>query len=267
MSSVIRAFHITRTGLQVQEMNLSVKAQNIASQGVDGYKKQYLVAMDLPYQDQGSVGAATSDSGTISPTGLQVGLGVQPGGIYRIFTAGDPMNTGNSLDVMIEGDGFFEVMMPDGSTAYTRVGAFQLSANNTIVMPKTGYTVAPGITLPANTISVSINPFGQVYVQIQGQTAEQLVGQLQMSTFFNPAGLRAIGDSMFAETTASGTADRGTPGTSRRATVKQGWREGSNVNAVEEITDLIKIEKVYDMLTKVLKTGDAMLEASNRVGR
>ena len=265
--SVIRAFHISRTGLQLQEMNLSVKAQNIASQGVDGYKKQYLVASDLPYQDQGGVGSATSSSGTVSPTGLQLGLGVQPGAIYRIFTEGDPINTANSLDVMIEGDGFFEVMLPDGTTAYTRVGAFQLSATNTLVMPRTGYTIAPGITLPTNTMAVSINDFGQVYVQIRGQTQEQLVGQLQTATFFNPAGLRAIGDSMFQETTASGTPDTGTPGTNRRGTVKQGWREGSNVNAVEEVTDLIRIEKIYDMLTKVLKTGDAMMDATTKVGR
>jgi flagellar basal-body rod protein FlgG len=265
--SIVRAFHITRTGLQLQETNLSVKSQNIAAQGVDGYKRQYLVATDLPYQDFGNVGTNTSDSGTISPTGLQVGLGVQPAGIYRVFTAGDPINTGNSLDVMIEGDGFFQVILPDGTIAYTRVGALQLNAQNQIVMPKTGYVVVPGITLPANTLSVSINQLGEVYTMVQGQTAEQLSGQFQLSTFFNPSGLKAVGDSMFTETSASGSPDNGVPNSNRRGTIKQGWREGSNVNAVEEITDLIKIEKIYDMLTKVLKTGDAMLQSVNTVGR
>ncbi len=265
--SIVRAFHITRTGLQLQETNLSIKSQNIAAQGVDGYKRQYLVATDLPYQDFGSVGASTSDAGTVSPTGLQIGLGVQPAGIYRIFTAGDPINTGNPLDFMIEGDGFFEVTLPDGTIAYTRVGALQLDAQNRIVMPKTGYPVVPGITLPANTTSVSVNSLGQISVLIQGQSTEQVVGQFELATFFNPAGLRAIGDSMFLETSASGTGDKGTPGTNRRGSIKQAWREGSNVNAVEEITDLIKIEKIYDMLTKVLKTGDAMLQAANGVGR
>ncbi|MCX7338505.1 MAG: flagellar basal-body rod protein FlgG [Alphaproteobacteria bacterium] len=267
MASVINAFNITRTGLQLQEMNLSIKAQNIAAQGADGYKRQYLVAYDLPYQDLGGVGSPTSDNGSISPTGLQVGLGVQAGGIYRIFDQGTPVQTNNPLDLMIEGDGFFEVNMPDGTTSYTRVGALQLNASNTLVMPKTGYVVAPGITLPANTLSVSINQFGQVYVQTQGQTTDQLVGQIELSTFFNPAGLKAIGDSMFQQTSASGTPDKGPPGSNRRGMIKQGWREGSNVNAVEEITDLIKIEKIYEMLTKVLKTGDAMLEKANQIGR
>ncbi len=265
--SIVRAFHITRTGLQLQETNLSIKSQNIAAQGVDGYKRQYLVATDLPYQDFGNVGTNTSDAGTISPTGLQIGLGVQAAGIYRIFTAGDPINTGNPLDLMIEGDGFFEVTLPDGTIAYTRVGALQLDATNRLVMPKTGYPILPVITLPANTTSLSINPLGEVYALVQGQSTEQLIGQIQLATFFNPAGLKAIGDSMFLETSAAGAPDIGVPNTNRRGTIKQTWREGSNVNAVEEITDLIKIEKIYDMLTKVLKTGDAMLQAVNSVGR
>ncbi|MHA1558827.1 MAG: flagellar hook-basal body complex protein [Alphaproteobacteria bacterium] len=265
--SVIRAFHVAKTGLQLQETHLAIKAQNMAAQGVDGYKKQYLISSDLAYQDLGNVGSTTSDAGNISPTGIQVGLGVQPLGIHRVFTEGNPINSENPLDVMIEGDGFLAVTLPDGSPAYTRIGALQLDANNTIVMPKTGYQIAPGLTLPTDTISISINPNGQVYARIQGQVEEELVGQLELATFFNPSGLRSMGDSLFIETPASGVPDIGAAGTGRRGTFRQGWREGSNVSAVEEVTALIQIEKIYEMLTKVIKAGDAMLEATNRIGR
>jgi flagellar basal-body rod protein FlgG len=263
--SISTAFHVTRTGLQLQEMNLAIKAQNIAAQGADGYKKQYLVSYDLPYQDLGSVGSATSDAGTFSPTGIQIGLGVQAGGIYRVFTPGDPIQTGEPLDLLIDGDGFLEVLLPDGTSAYTRVGSLQKDANGQLVMPKTGYPLVPNIVIPAAATSVKVNPIGQVYATVGG--AEQLLGQIEIATFLNPSGLKAIGDSMFTPTNASGTAAKGVAGTEKRGTIRHGWREGSNVNAVEEITDLIKIEKIYDMLTKVLKTGDAMLESTNHVGR
>jgi flagellar basal-body rod protein FlgG len=263
-TSMNHAFNIAKTGLQLQELHLAVKSQNIASQGVDTFKRQYLVSSDLPYQDFGNVGVRTSDNNTISPTGLQVGTGVQAGSIYRVWTQGDPTNTGRSLDVLIDGEGFFQVAMPDGTTAYTRVGAWERDFNNTLVMPKTGYSILPGITLPTDTMSVSINQFGQVYVETTpGQ--EQLVGQIEMATFFNPSGLKAIGDSMFVETPASGTPDKGTAGTNRRGTVKQGWREGSNVNSVEEMTSLIQIQRIYEMLVNVVKTGDAMMAATTKM--
>lgn len=262
--SITTAFHATRTGLQVQETLLAVKAGNIASQAADGYKKRYAVSYDLPYQDRGSVGSDTSDAGTVSPTGIQLGSGVQIASIYAVFTQGDMIQTDNPLDIMIEGDGFLEVTLPDGSIAYTRVGALQKDGTGRLVMPKTGYPLAPSITIPAEAKSVKVNPAGQVAIELS-DGSEQVVGQLELTTFVNPAGLRAIGDSMFAETDASGPGSRGTPGTEKRGVIRHGYREGSNVNAVEEITDLIKIEKIYEMLTKVLKTGDAMMEAINRV--
>lgn len=265
--SISTAFHVTRTGMQLQEMHLAVKAQNIAAQGADGYKKQYLVSYDLPYQDRGGVGSSTSDAGTVVPTGLQIGLGVQPGGIYRVFTQGDPIQTGGPLDVMIEGDGFFEVSMPDGTTAYTRIGALQKDSTGQLVMPKTGYTLASPITIPSNATDVQINASGIVTVKQPGSTALAQIGTLQLSTFINPSGLKAIGDSLYVSTGASGSAATGNPGTEKRGVIKHGYREGSNVNAVEEITDLIKIEKLYDMLTKVLKTGEAMMESGNRLGK
>lgn len=260
--SIQDSLNIARTGLQSQEALLAIKTQNIASQNVDGFKRQYLVMFDLPYIDHGSVGVATSQSGSTDTTGVQIGTGVQAAAVYRVFSQGEAIQTGRSLDVMIDGDGFFAVSMPDGTTGYTRVGSFSRDKNNTLVMPKTGYTIQPGITLPANTLKVSINQSGEVYAETSpGQ--EVNVGQLQLSTFCNPSGLLAVGDSLFVQTNASGTPDTGQPGTNQRGYLKQAYREGSNVNAVEEMTDLIKIEKVYEMLTKAVKTGDAMMHAVN----
>jgi flagellar basal-body rod protein FlgG len=267
MASINNAFNIARTGLQSQETMLSVKTQNIASQGVDAYKRQYLIMYDLPYTDYGTLGVNSSQSGSsMDTTGIQVGMGVQAASIYRVFSQGDAIQTGRSLDVMIEGDGFFVVTLPDGTQAYTRVGSFGRDATNTLVMPKTGYTIQPGITLPSSAQKISINAAGEVYAETSPGVETQ-VGQLQLATFFNPSGLKAMGDSIFVETSASGQADTGVPGTNRRGTIKQAYREGSNVNAVEEMTDLIKIEKVYEMLTKAVRTGDAMMAATNSMMR
>lgn len=265
MPGILSAFHIAKTGLQFQEMNLSVKAHNLAAQGADAYKEESLMGLTLGYIDAENVGSITSETGTISPAGTQIGLGIDPAGVYRNFTQGDPLNTGQELDVMIDGDGFFLVSLPDGTTGYTRVGSLQKNANNQIVMPKTGYVISPGITLPQNALKILINRDGQIYANLPGQTAPQLVGQLQMATFLNPSGLRAIEDSIFLESESSGTPDEGVAGTNRRGTIKQYWKEGSNVNPVKEMTDLIKIEKIYDMLTKVIKSGDEMLSAQVQI--
>ena len=266
MASIQNALNIARTGLQSQEALLAVKTQNIASQGVDAFKRQYLVMYDLPYVDYGSLGVNTSKTGSLDTTGIQIGTGVQAAAVYRVFSQGEAIQTGRSLDTMIDGDGFFMVTLPDGTVGYTRVGSFSRDQNNTLVMPKTGYTIQPGITLPANTMKVSINQIGEVYAETApGQ--ETLAGQLQLATFYNPSGLKALGDSLFVETTASGQPDKGIPSTNRRGFIKQAYREGSNVNAVEEMTDLIKIEKVYEMLTKAVKTGDSMMGATNAMVR
>lgn len=264
MTSINSAFHVARTGLQLTEAMLQVKATNIAGQGVLSFKKEGLIGTDRSYIDRVRPGTQTS-AGTINPNGYQVGTGVQAAGIYRSFAQGEVIQTGRYLDVMIDGEGFLPVTMPDGTTAYSRIGILQTDGNNNLVMPKTGYLIAPAITLPANTTGVMINESGQVYAEIAN--VQQLVGQLELATFFNPSGLKALGDGMYMETNASGTADRGIPGTNRRGRIMQGAHEGSNVNAMEETTDLIKIEKIYELLTKVLKTGDAMYEAGNRVGR
>lgn len=264
MGGILSAFNTATTGLQFQEMNLSVKAQNLAAQGAVAYKSEGLLGLTLGYIDV-QTAAMTSESGTLAPNSVQVGLGVNTAGISRDFTQGDAINSNQELDVMIDGDGFFLVTLPDGSTGYTRVGSLQRNANAQVVMPKTGYVIYPGITIPSNTLKITINREGQIYATLAGQTQPQLLGQFQMATFFNPNGLRAIEDSIFLETESSGTPDQGAPGTNKRGTLQQYFKEGSNVNAVKEMTDLIKIEKIYEMLTKVIKAGDAMLGSQNQI--
>jgi flagellar basal-body rod protein FlgG len=263
--SVSSGLHIAQTGLDVLSTHMAVKAQNLSAQGVTAYKRQGLLSADLPYQDLAQAGSSTSLSGTINPTGMQVGLGVRAAGIYRSFNSGDLVRTERDLDIAIQGDGFFAITMPDGSNAYTRAGVFEKDAQGNIVTVLGGYKVSPSITIPSNAEAVSITPDGQVIVTAAGQMST--VGQLQLTTFMNPAGLHAEGDNLFRATDASGTPTTGNPMSEKRGKLMQMWQEGSNVNSVEEITDLIKIQRLYEMLTKVLNAGDSMLEAANRVGR
>lgn len=271
-ASLADALAITRTGLQVCESHLAVKSMNIAGQGLDGFKRKYIIATDLPYHDYELVGARTSDtsrtaSGTgtsLSPTGLQIGMGVQLAGIYANFSQGDPIQTNNPLDVMIDGEGFFKVLLPSGEYAYTRIGAWQLNPDGQIVMPKTGYVLADNIKIPPETKSVYISPSGEVFARMDPEE-DVSIGNIKITTFINANGLKAIGDSMYVETPASGQPDEGSPGELRHGVIKQGYREGSNVNAVEEVTDLIRIEKNYELLTKVAKTADSMMEKSNNI--
>ncbi len=263
--SINNAFNIARTGLQSQEALLAIKTQNISAQGVDAYKRQYAVMYDLAYSDYAGVGVNTSQS-TVNPTGVQIGTGVQMAAVYRVFSQGEALQTGRSLDTMIDGDGFYAVTLPEGGTAYTRVGSFERNASNQLVMPKTGFLLEPAITIPSDATSISISPVGEVYVETTPGTHVS-AGTLQLTTFFNPSGLRAMGDNMFVETQASGTGTTNNPGSAGFGYIKQAYREGSNVNAVEEMTDLIKIEKVYEMLTKAIRTGDAMMASTNSMVR
>lgn len=265
LPSISHAFNIARSGFHTCDALLANATQNMAGQTVDAFKRQYIVCYDLPYQDFGGVGVQSSDTGTITPTGLQVGMGVQPGATYRSFSQGSPIQTGNALDIMIDGDGFLPVQLPDGSLAYTRIGALQKSADGALVMPKTGYLVSPSITLPPNTIAVNINEQGEVHVEVPPGGSQQPAGQLQLATFTSPNGLKAIGDGMYLHTPASGTPTLASPGSSNTGTIKQGWREGSNVNAVEEITALIRTEKIHQMLTKATNAGSKMWGATNQM--
>ncbi len=259
------AFNIARTGLQLQELHLSIKSQNLAAQGVDAFKRQYLVSQDLPYQDLLMVGAQTSSTGTLNNTGLQIGSGVKAMGVYRSFSQGDMVNTGEPFDFAIQGDGFYQISRPDGSIAYTRMATFTVSPTGQITTPA-GHPLIPNITIPNNAVAVDINNDGEVSVELPDGSITTL-GQLQIATFVNNNGLKSIGDNLYIETPASGTPILGVPNSDNRGYIMQGWKELSNVNSVEEITDLIKIQRWYEQITKVINTGDSMMEASNRMAK
>lgn len=259
--SITRAFDIARTGLELQETSISVKAQNLAAQSAQGFKSQYVVATDLPYQDSLQAGTQSSAAGTFNNTGLAIGLGVRAAAIYRDFSQGDLIPTGNAWDMAINGPGFFQIQLPDGTIAYTRNASFEPNQQGQIVTIPDGNLLIPNITVPVAAGSPTVTKDGVVSVTIQGQTNAQVLAQLQLTTFINPNGLEPIGSGLYVQTSASGDPVTGNPNLDDRGTIQQQYQETSNVNAVAEITDLIKIQKAYEQQTKVLKTGEAMLQA------
>ena len=256
----MRSLSIAATGMLAQQMNVEVISNNIANVNTTGFKRQRAEFQDLLYQDLLRAGTNSSDTGTVVPSGIQIGLGVKPAAVYRITEQGNIMITSNDLDVAINGKGYFSVELPSGDTGYTRSGAFGRSPDGDLVTAN-GYIVQPGITIPTNAVGVSINAQGQVSATIQGQTAPQVVGQLQLAVFANDAGLNAIGDSLFLETTASGLATQGNPGTSGFGAIQQGALETSNVNVVSEITNLITAQRAYEMNSRVIQASDEMLSS------
>ncbi len=254
----MRALDIAGTGMQAQQTNVEVISNNIANMTTTGFKRRRAEFQDLMYQNLRRVGANSSDSGSVVPSGAQVGLGVKTAAIYRIDEQGNLQQTSNSLDMAIQGNGFFQVALPSGETAYTRDGTFALSPSGQIVTSD-GYVVAPGITIPPNATNVAINTAGQVQVSIDGQTAPQTVGTLQLATFPNDTGLDAQGSNLFLQTAASGNAVAGTPASPGFGSVQQGFIETSNVNVVSEITNLITAQRAYEMNSKVITTSDQML--------
>ncbi len=256
----MNSLDIAATGMLAQQLNVEVISNNIANMSTTGFKRQRAEFQDLLYQDLRRVGSESSDAGTVVPAGVQLGLGVQPAAVYRISEQGAMNITDNPFDVAINGKGFFQVELPSGDTAYTRSGAFQLSADGDLVTVD-GYTIQPGITIPIDATSVTINDNGQVSVTLSGQVASQQVGQIELATFANEAGLQAIGDNLLLETTASGTATIGTPGSTGFGSVKQGLLEASNVNVVTEITDLITAQRAYEMNSRVIQASDEMMQS------
>jgi flagellar basal-body rod protein FlgG len=252
------ALSIAATGMLAQQLNVEVISNNIANMNTTGHKRQRAEFSDLLYQNLLPVGASTSDSGSVAPTGIQIGVGVDTAAVYRIYDQGSLQTTGNKLDLAVNGRGFFRVTLPSGGTAYTRAGSFQLSPTGQIVTHQ-GYTVLPGITVPADAITVTINATGGVEVTLAGTTAPQNIGQFDLATFLNDAGLESIGDNLSLETAASGAAVTGTPGAAGFGTVRQGFLENSNVNPVQEITSLIAAQRAYEMNSKVITTADEML--------
>ncbi len=255
---MIRSLWIAKTGMEGQQTKLDAIANNLANTGTNGFKRGGVVFEDLMYQNLRQAGSATSDQSTL-PTGLQVGLGVRAAGTTRNFGPGALQQTGNNLDMAVQGQGFFQVQLPDGSTGYTRDGAFQVDANGQLVT-SAGYPVQPGITIPANAQNVSVARDGTVNVSLPGQVAPQGLGQLQLASFVNPAGLDPRGGNLFGETAASGTPNAGAPGANGLGSLQQGFVEGSNVNVIEELVSMIATQRAYELNSKAVQTSDQMLQ-------
>ncbi len=254
----MRSLDIASTGMQAQQTNVDVISNNLANMTTTGFKRRRSEFQDLIYENMRRVGSNTSDSGTVVPAGAQVGLGVRTAAIYRINEQGTLTQTSNSLDLAIRGNGYFPVTLPSGDTAYTRDGTFGLSPDGTIVTAD-GYPIAGGITIPANATSVTISSNGAVQASLDGQAAPQTVGTIQLATFPNETGLDAQGDNLFLQSGASGNAVTGNPGAPGFGSVLQGYVEGSNVNVVTEISNLITAQRAYEMNSKVITTSDQML--------
>ncbi|MBN8530601.1 MAG: flagellar basal-body rod protein FlgG [Alphaproteobacteria bacterium] len=259
----MRAFNIAATGMMAQQLNVEVISNNIANITTTGFKRQRAEFQDLLYQPQKRVGSNTSESGTLVPTGVELGLGVKAGAVYRIHEQGNVIQTQNVLDLAVQGKGYFRIELPDGEFAYTRAGAFQLSPNGEIVNTD-GFRVTPGLTIPPEAEDISVSKAGVVEAKIPGQIDPQVIGTLDIVTFINDAGLKAIGENLFKESPASGAALVGIPGQQGVGTIMQGFVETSNVNAVTEITNLIVAQRSYEMNSKVITASDQMLQALNQ---
>ena len=258
------ALETAATGMLAQQLNVEVIANNIANMNTTGFKRQRAEFQDLLYQNLDQVGSDTSDSGTIEPTGVQIGTGVETSAVYRIIEQGGITITDNPLDLAIDGRGYFLVELPSGETAYTRAGAFQLSPDGDIVTSE-GYLVQPGITVPENATSISINSNGQVFVTTDNQVNPTQVGQFDLATFANPSGLEAIGGNLFLESNSSGTPTTGTAGSTSFGLILQGSLENSNVNVVQEITTLITAQRAYEMNAQVIESADEMMQTATNI--
>lgn len=256
----MKSLSIASTGMLAQQMNVEVISNNIANLNTTAFKRQRAEFQDLLYQNLNRVGAQSSDAGTITPTGIQLGVGVKTGAIYRITEQGNMLSTENSLDLAVNGRGYFRISLPNGDDAYTRAGSFQLSPQGVMVTAE-GYQVQPGVTIPQDAIDVTINEQGEVQVKLAGQVTPSIAGSLELAIFPNEAGLEAIGGNMLLETPASGAASVGAPKSPGFGAVLQGFLETSNVNAVSEITNLITAQRAYEMNSRVIATADEMMSA------
>ncbi|WP_448661387.1 flagellar basal-body rod protein FlgG [Sphingomonas sp. CJ20] len=259
----MRTLSIASTGMLAQQTNVDVISNNIANMNTTGFKRQRAEFQDLLYQQVQRAGAA-SGAESKAPVGIQIGAGVKTGGVYRINEQGATVQTSNQYDVAIEGRGYFQVTLPSGDTAYTRDGSFQLSDQGEIVTLD-GYQVQPGITVPQGTVDIAISKTGQVEATIAGNPQPQVLGQLELATFMNDAGLEAKGGNLFLETSASGQPTVAAPGEPGFGSLSQGFVEASNVNAVSEITALITAQRAYEMNSRVVKTADEMLATTSQL--
>ncbi len=260
----MRSLHIAGTGMMAQQTNVEVISNNIANMSTTGYKRRRAEFQDLLYQNLRRVGSQSADTGSVLPSGAQVGLGVKTGAIYRITEQGSLSETGNRFDIAIRGNGYFQVLLPNGDTAYTRDGTFALSPEGVLVTAD-GFVVQPGITIPANATDVTINVNGEVLAKIDGQIEPQNVGQIQIAIFANEGGLEAVGDNLLLATPGSGQAQAAAPGNPGYGQVMQGFVETSNVNVVQEITNLITAQRAYEMNSRVISASDEMLSTLSRL--
>ncbi len=255
---MMRSLWISKTGLDAQQTHLDVISNNLANVSTNGFKRQRGIFEDLLYQTFRQAGAQSSQQTQI-PTGLQLGTGVRPVATARVFQQGNLNQTGNSLDLAINGNGFFQVQMPDGTTGYTRDGAFQVDAQGQLVTAN-GFALQPALTVPTNATTVTIGQDGTVSVRVPGQAAPQNVGSIQLVSFVNPTGLQSLGNNLYAETAASGTPNANTPGTNGLGLINQGFVETSNVNVVEELVNMIQTQRAYEINSKSIQTSDQMLQ-------
>ena len=254
---MIRSLWISKTGLDAQQTQMDVISNNLANVSTNGFKRSRAVFEDLLYQTLRQPGAQSSQQ-TQLPSGLQLGTGVRPVATERIFTQGNPQQTNNDKDVAINGDGFFQVLLPDGTTAYTRDGSFQTDSQGQLVT-SSGYPIQPAITVPPGTQKLTIGVDGTVSATLQGVAAPTQIGTLQVATFINNAGLESRGENLYMETASSGTPNPNTPGTNGAGTVTQGYVETSNVNVVEELVNMIQTQRAYEINSKAITTSDQML--------
>jgi flagellar basal-body rod protein FlgG len=254
---MIRSLWIAKTGLDAQQTNLDVIAHNLANVSTNGYKRQRALFEDLLYQNLRQPGAQSTQQTQI-PSGLQLGVGVRPVATEHIHAQGSLQKTENPLDIAINGQGFFQIQMPDGTLAYTRDGAFQRDSTGQIVTAS-GYPLAPAITIPADAVSITISKDGIVSVVQAGQTAPTQVGTIQLATFVNVGGLQSVGENLFVETASSGTPTPNTPGSNGAGLLNQGYVETSNVNVAEELVTMIQTQRAYELNSKAVSTSDQML--------
>ncbi|MEQ1816087.1 MAG: flagellar basal-body rod protein FlgG [Nitrosomonas sp.] len=255
---MVRSLWIAKTGLDAQQTKMDVIANNLANVSTNGFKRARAVFEDLMYQTLRQPGAQSSQQ-TQLPSGLQLGTGVKPVATESVFAQGPLQQTDNRGDIAIKGMGFLQVLMPDGTTAFTRDGALQLDMNGQVVT-SSGYAIQPAITIPPNPTSITVARDGTVSVGVAGSTAPVQVGNIQLANFINPAGLQKIGENLYMESASSGTPNQNAPGTNGLGTLEQGFVEASNVNVVEELVSMIQTQRAYEMNSKSIETSDQMLQ-------
>ncbi len=256
------ALWIAKTGVDAQQKRMAVISNNLANVNTNGFKRGRAVFEDLLYQNIRQVGGQSSQE-TQLPSGLSLGAGVRTVATQKIHAQGNMINTENNLDIAIQGRGFFQITMPDGTTAYTRNGSFQTDSQGQIVT-SSGYSLQPGLTVPANTVSVTIGNDGVVEALVAGTSTPTTLGTLQLADFINPAGLEAVGENLYKESVASGTPQTAAPASSGLGTLSQGFLESSNVNVVEELVNMIEAQRAYEMNSKAISTTDDMLQFASQ---